>query len=796
MRIPGIWLFMLTGMSVFHYAGAQDLYFEHFDHRRGLPTPVIYDLEQDQKGYIYLGTEKGLLRFNGYSFTQIPLRNSRTASVTGIFIDHNGRLWCRNFSNQIFYWENDTMHPLKTEHKWFKDENILEVKPVGKEIGILTESTFFLSDPEKPSLNLISKSDVFYTGMEVTEDLTVWLAETEGKLKKIHNGKISENIPLLSGLSRLCPKDNTILSTAKEDSDGRVFILEKNKFRVFIEFPGLRGKNTNTFSRSGNLIGVSTNEGLFLADEKGNTYLFKESDTRISDFLRDREGNLWVSSLNNGLFLVPSLEIRLFRPEPGNEKFVHLESGHNGSFFASTDKGKIWELSSDGNPIDFFDTRTENDVEFLFLDSSAQTLYFSQGSFRLGENRSFRPFYWGKSVSRDPEGNVFYCTHSRSELLLVKHNPLTIALTATKASPEKIFTIRKMRGRAILFDHSESCLYIGYADGLFRYKADGSCDTLQTPEGENIFATSLVKGTDGTIWVSTTQSGIWGLKNGKLTSHFHQGNGLSGDICKKIRLKGNHIYVVTDEGVDRVEPKKNEIANITRQAGVEGLNWSDVLPLDGFVLCVSQEGILKIPNPSDKDKAVPAKIIFKEIIAAEKRIAFPFESSLSFDAGTENIRFVFDILSFSNPKETKVQYRLLPSDSAWKLIPPDAGFVQFNTLTHGQYTFEIRVQGEDKAFRIPFGIEKPLTATPLFYAGTVAAVLFLLYLTMFFTRRFTRNRQLLKEKIIRSQLTALRAQMNPHFISLVSDKTFKKKQDFPQRISRFHVIWFCRTKIT
>src|SRR5258705_13863309 len=74
-----------------------------------LPTQVVYDMLTDSKGYIWLGTDKGLFRFNGRTFVSVPFDNTSSRSVSYLQEDEQGTIWCMNFYNQLFSFQKDTL---------------------------------------------------------------------------------------------------------------------------------------------------------------------------------------------------------------------------------------------------------------------------------------------------------------------------------------------------------------------------------------------------------------------------------------------------------------------------------------------------------------------------------------------------------------------------------------------------------------------------------------------------------------------------------------------------------------
>ena len=88
--------------------------FRHFTTEDGLPSSEVYNVIQDRKGNIWLGTDRGVTRFDGYEFRTFSYKDGLTDNtVFKLLEDKKGRIWMLTFSGRIFYFENDIIQPYK-----------------------------------------------------------------------------------------------------------------------------------------------------------------------------------------------------------------------------------------------------------------------------------------------------------------------------------------------------------------------------------------------------------------------------------------------------------------------------------------------------------------------------------------------------------------------------------------------------------------------------------------------------------------------------------------------------------
>ena len=110
---------------------AQQPYLRHYTNEDGLPSMVIYQVRQDAYGFLWIGTDNGLCRFDGQNFKLYESDVAKDAEYIGIYISPKNDIWCWNMSGQIFQIENDSLKIYQgiglptdfTSHKIVGDEN-------------------------------------------------------------------------------------------------------------------------------------------------------------------------------------------------------------------------------------------------------------------------------------------------------------------------------------------------------------------------------------------------------------------------------------------------------------------------------------------------------------------------------------------------------------------------------------------------------------------------------------------------------------------------------------------------
>jgi hypothetical protein len=92
---------------------AQNWYHAHLTKSDGLPSNEIFNIYQDERGYIWIASEEGLTKYDGIHFKNYSTPHMSSKSGSYIKQDGQGRIWYGNFDGQLFYVENDSLRPLE-----------------------------------------------------------------------------------------------------------------------------------------------------------------------------------------------------------------------------------------------------------------------------------------------------------------------------------------------------------------------------------------------------------------------------------------------------------------------------------------------------------------------------------------------------------------------------------------------------------------------------------------------------------------------------------------------------------
>jgi ligand-binding sensor domain-containing protein len=96
-------------LCLLNNALCQEPFFRKISFSEGLPSSVVFDLMVAKNGRLFIGTEIGLVTYDGVKFKTFPFYGNKGNSIDRIKESKSGKIWCMNFANQIFQLKKDTL---------------------------------------------------------------------------------------------------------------------------------------------------------------------------------------------------------------------------------------------------------------------------------------------------------------------------------------------------------------------------------------------------------------------------------------------------------------------------------------------------------------------------------------------------------------------------------------------------------------------------------------------------------------------------------------------------------------
>ncbi len=335
---------LLVFLSTFSLAlKSQNHFFRQYTTEDGLNNSFINAINQDDNGYIWIGTAEGLSRFNGFTFRNYSTLDGLSENyISKIFKDSSGRLWCGHRNGSVtFKSEDEFIQPFsnatgkgllvdieedetgliwllfQNQGLYFVDNklNITEVShnleyELFSSIMPLGDNYLLLGTDERLTINKFESS-----------------SNTLSEISEIENfpaSSISEIVRVSENNYLILTQDEGLytLSFSSDINSYDLKVLDSNESGDLDNLQdAIIDKNQNIWisSMGAGITKYSTNKNgkLYSAERITNTngLISNNVNTSFEDF----EGNLWLGLYGRGLLKYVDNNIKLFSPEDDPE---------------------------------------------------------------------------------------------------------------------------------------------------------------------------------------------------------------------------------------------------------------------------------------------------------------------------------------------------------------------------------------------------------------------------------------------------------------------------------------------
>jgi len=685
-----------------------------WDQADGLPQDTVRAIAQTTDGYLWIGTDEGLARFDGYDFTPFDKTNGRLPanSIVALTASRDGSLWAGTPNGLVLY--SNGKFRTYTTRDGLGDNSVTSLY-IGHDGTLWVVNGDGLSryqDGRFTNYRPGPKIPVTFVRTVVEDRQNVlWVAGFSAVGKLVNGGFV----PVI-GETELAGQ---LVSTMAADHQNNLWI--GGNMGIMVRSPSGRIRRYDTgdglpalFVRAlwcdpNGTIWAGTNGGLARFDGHRFTSAQWEDggDDTVRCLLGDREGNLWIGQQNNGLTRFRDDLFTVYGRSEG------LPSDQPNAIFQDRG-GRIWVAFHDAGLMMFEgdDTRL-----FTIRDGLPNNEIYSISQRRKGDlligARDGMAVVHGEEITRltpaDPLGrlNVFSAiedsagrvwagtTGGLNELVgsqfvtITSGGPLASAVTVLAQSKDGTLWAGTF-GKGLWRVHGKEQRLFNSADGL-------SNDAIR----------ALYPDPDGTLWIGTLGGGLNAFSDGRF-QHFAQKDGLLSDNIGQLIDDGESLWPGTPRGICRIAKKQlAEFAGgkrhelVPRNYGVDdGLRSAQCGPAypaggggtrlaDGRIWFTTSRG-LAVYDPRIRPQAkLPPLVHVAELIAGNEPVDLTRAAELPPESS--RLQFRYTAVNLSEPERIHYSYKLEGLDTVWV----DAGhrrLVNYNSLRYGHYRFHVRAE--------------------------------------------------------------------------------------------------------
>ena len=757
--------FLIITLFVITKSSAQDPFYYNSTIENNLPSNEVYSIFKDQRGYIWIGCDAGLYRYNGTKYQYFTCDEQRSKSITGICETQNGTLYCYNFNGQIFQLKNGKLSVVKN---W--NLSISNITTSGNKLFITNVEGLSILD-ENGKINTISvfnnkglkEQSLQTTCGRTTKDQSVYFLQNSGVLQLKYNQKIPNVYPVET-------KDNLgeyYLSRSSKNPwligviSGKLFRLEDNKYKQF-QYQPLENlisnrKITNIIEGKDHRLWILTYSGVIYFNPKTKYVQLFYPSISFSDFLVDNEGNHWFSTLHNGIIRIPNMKYIVWNSESNtlqNDQITHLTKTEKEIYFTTSD-GKIGKINPTQKNISILNFNLKADIGFLYFDSIDKCVYFNVSNtiYKIQDSKitpiknDFPPI---KKMEHTTSGYFF----ATSRGLFHYQNLSEPFSKKTPLSPEW--------ARGIYFNNDD--LYIGDNYGITLF------DKKETTykHFKNLLAEKLIVSIDHGFALAFDGK-IYEIKGDKIKRITTLNSTIR---VYQLRYQNQQIYVTSNQGLFQFNLTNHSWKQLLKLDGLASNNIKEIELSEEGIWLATDNGLQLIPMNAFNQKHYRStidvekiKINQRALQSNEKVIIYP-NQLLAVD---------LNALAYRSNGEVQYAYRF-GVDGEWFKIPGSIQELKFPNLPAGEYSIQIKLidhLGIDSKnqINIPIKVYPPFWLRSWFII--ICALLFISIVIFVYKYRIQllRKKQIKEIKQLRlenelrlTQQNALKAQMNPHFL--------------------------------
>ena len=794
---------VLTPINKLSYAQSKNLIFNNINIEQGISQSTIEAIFQDSEGYIWLGTNDGLNRYNGYEFKIYNYEEYQNSishnGITDITEDKYGNIWVNTVSgvNKINkktekisnYTEinGKIKEDSTTEIIVTKDNNILVGTYEGLNIYNAKEDRFDVILEEKDGI----LSSCIYS---IDEDINgnIWIGTELGLNKLSKDFKVLETYTSESEIYNIFCDDENGFVWAGSDSSGLLKIDTKTKeVKQYInnieDLNSLPANQVGAIIRDskGNLW-VGTTNGLARYNEKNDSFdvyknkVYDKNSLVYNDvrsIIEDREGVLWVGTysgisifdtessikyynagLDDGYLLSENMVHGIYEDDEG---YLWVGSRTKGVNIIDRENNTSKSISMENNNV--IQSNSINDItgykDFIFVATDAGVLKINKKENTI-QNYNLEDGLIGENVK-----DIFVC--DKNYLWIGSTNGLNLLDIENDKIIDMTDYVDEGSYVRYVYQGQDGSYYIGFLrDGGLGIIEPNSKETKyykNIPNDKTSISSNRIRyineDSKGNIWIGTS----YGLNKydpkTKVFKRYTTSDGIANNTIYGVLVDDNdNIWVSTNKGISQIDTKNNTVNNLSVTDGLQGNEFN------GNAAFKSKSGELFFGGINGLNAFYPedvnsinnkSKVIFDGFKVNDKD--YLDINGLKFDNNTENIKIKFFTPVYSSNKNISYEYELIGSNSSKATTKEN--YVIYNDLLPGKYTFKVRAvdsRGDiSDSETIEFSIKYPFWMSPIAcFIYLVIAILFIInnkYKLKYLDRLVKSRTKELEEQMIKNE---------------------------------------------
>jgi ligand-binding sensor domain-containing protein len=791
---------------------AQNLSFRSYTSAQGLSQNSGYCIAQDGLGQIWMGTQDGLNKFNGRQIITYYKENTVRGTLPNSFIKSlyydsvQNWLWIGTGSGLCIY--NARADSFYTAAHYFNSP-VLDSIMIRSVIGISDYETIVISFYDglficNSKLKTIKK----YFQQAETKSNTTAATQWQGRIIAACNGQLYEvkdkPLPLLPEANLGDVRNLTVWKNELWVSSSAYGIFKiKNTAVLNAASFGCGSKEIGPLvvDNENNLWIGSRNKGIIILSPEEKIIHTYESAANQDEwpqkfslsFLKDREGSIWTGSSGGG-FTVSNKYNNQFslirKREPLAGKAAHnmilcMYAFNNSSIFLGTQlEGMRLYNRQSGQTASFLNkglpgsnsiySITASSATDMWLATAAGLHHFDAGI------KKFTSYADAKYPASQYGQSVYKLKYKDSLIYSSNEGTVFFDLATKQFKPFTAFDKAPALKKLIVYKYAEDVkgnTWMGCLDkGLVQYNAaENKVTAIKKIQNfsNTVYAIYAEK---NILWLGTTGGLIiYNTDLDSIIKVFTIANGLPGNVIYSIEedMQGN-MWCSSNVGLIKVNTLNFSIVHITVSSGLQSGEFNTACSIKDSSGNLFFGGINGVSffNPAafsflqySSLPLITSLKIFNKEAGLPVNLAYAKEILLSHDQNFITLEFA--VPNYNN-EASIYRYQLTGADKDW-VIAGSRNYANYTNLSPGKYVFNLQSANSNGTWNKAI-TRLEIIITPAWWQTwwiRLAAIVLLAAMIIALVRkRFNTVKQnsVIQQKITETEMAALKAQMNPHFM--------------------------------
>jgi signal transduction histidine kinase/ligand-binding sensor domain-containing protein len=717
-----------------------DFTHQNWQSGQGLPQNSVTSIAQTKDGYLWVGTEEGLARFDGIHFTVFDKQNSSLESqvIRALLVDHWGNLWIGTHGAGIFRMQDGKLAPVGGEER--RHMNVTSIFEDSKgALWIGTDGNGLLCRKDGKIRTFTTADGLADNAVfSLTEDPSgaIWAGTHRGLSRlsqgKFHNLRVEDGLGsefvravavdqqgtvwagTVAGLSRIGSSGITNFTTANGLSGNEVFSLRVDK-------AGALWVGTD----AGGLNRLLNGRFVAYLDEAG--LLGKP----IWSIFEDREGSLWAGMAGRGLSVLKETAFSTITSRDGlpSNTVLPVFEDRDGALWVGTDQGltkrqrdrTLLFTKADGLPDNFIFSITQDLKGAIWVGTRRGLARISDGKIKKFSVKDGIPSDFILVTYADRLGNLWIGT--RAGLSRFDGSHFTTYTSKNGLSNDFVLSIQ---------EDKQGVLWIGTNGGGINSLINGKFHSYTTRDGlSSDIIYSISNDDDDSLWLATNNGGINLLRKGKI-SNFAAAKGMySETIFNILDDKLGNLWVSSNKGVVRY--RKSQLKAFASQkigmltpihydaadgmrtqecnGGFQPAGWRT---RNGNLVMPTAYGVATVDPAKVERSVLPPTVVIERLFVDGQE--YPADKVLALPPNKGRLEFQFTAPSSLVPEKLKFRYMLEGFDRDW-VESGSRRTAYYTNIPHGEYRFRVQV-GLDEKWGTQ-NVTPSLTLAPHFYQTTL-----------------------------------------------------------------------------